>query len=312
MASVGERSAQLICETLDTVVTPSARDAILADALREGQLEVLPTDPEELDRFLGGPLCDALVRGLGPELAVSVLEELEQLRKRVIEAPGSGRPSRRPQRSTSTPPRRNTPAHRMMAVRRPSQSSPSTATPPTPPVPTMIPPPKTSRPAMPRVGSSPPSSGTISRPAMPWGSDEYPSGTVPVGIESVTEIVAAGAHVLVASTDVVLLQRLTPWLDAHAELMQLVSIRELVRDLEVLAESRVAVLVDCRRPSIRPTAIAALADELPTSVSVILWGPSPEQERAVLAVSPAVGRWTIVRGDVRPKELALRCAEIVS
>lgn len=126
-----------------------------------------------------------------------------------------------------------------------------------------------------------------------------------------SEVTGASAHVLVASIDAVLLQRLTPWLDSTAELMQVVSVRELVRDLEVLADSRVVLLVDCRRPSVRPTAIAALADELPTTVSVVLWGPNEEQERAILAVSPAVRRWITVQSDVRPKELAFRCAELV-
>jgi hypothetical protein len=93
--------------------------------------------------------------------------------------------------------------------------------------------------------------------------------------------------------------------------MQVVSVRELVRDIEVLADSRVVLLVDCRRPSVRPTAIAALADELPSTVSVVLWGPTPEQERALLAISPAIRRWITVHADVRPKELASRCAELV-
>jgi hypothetical protein len=311
MTSAHDRSAQLICETLDTVVTPSARDAILADALRESALEVMPSDPDELRVFVDGPLCDALVRGLGLELAVSVLDELSRL-TRLSDDPASSRGARRSSRPASprsTPPRRNTPAIRMNAVRRTPTGHP---TPPTPPaIPTMVPPPKTSRHALPRVGSSPPLSGTIARSPGPWGSDEYPSGEVPVGLQSMSEATSASAHVLVASIDAVLLQRLTPWLDSTAELMQVVSVRELVRDLEVLADSRVVLLVDCRRPSVRPTAIAALADELPTTVSVVLWGPNEEQERAILAVSPAVRRWLTVHADVRPKELASRCAELV-
>jgi hypothetical protein len=311
MTSALDRSAQLICETLDTVVTPTARDAILADALRECALDTMPSDPDELRMFVDGPLCDALVRGLGPELAVSVLEELSRLTKLSDGPASSNRAGRRSSRPSprSTPPRRNTPAIRMSAVRRTPTSH---QTPPTPPaIPTMVPPPKTSRHALPRIGSTPPTSGTIARAPGPWGSDEYPSGEVPVGLQSMTEAASASAHVLVASIDAVLLQRLTPWLDSTAELIQVVSIRELVRDLEVLADSRVVLLVDCRRPSVRPTAIAALADELPTTVSVVLWGPNPEQERAILAVSPAVRRWITVHADVRPKELASRCAELV-
>jgi hypothetical protein len=313
MTSAFDRSAQLICETLDTVVTPSARDAILADALRECSLDVMPSDPDELRMFVDGPLCDALVRGLGPELAVSVLEELSRFTRLSSDTPPAsgrgGRRSSRPASPRSTPPRRNTPAIRMAAVRR---TPTSTQTPSIPPdVPTIMPPPKMSRHALPRVGSTPPTSGTLARTPGPWGSDEYPSGEVPVGLSSMTEATRASAHVLVASIDALLLQRLTPWLDATAELMQVVSVRELVRDLEVLADSRVVLLVDCRRPSVRPTAIAALADELPTTVSVVLWGPNDEQERAILAVSPAVRRWITVQADVRPKELAFRCAELV-
>ena len=119
------------------------------------------------------------------------------------------------------------------------------------------------------------------------------------------------AYVLIATSDETVVRRLTPWIDQTAELVVLASLRELVKDLEAFTAARIALIVDCRRPSIRPTAIAALADELPPSVSVVLWGASPEQERGVLAVSPSVNRWIVLHADTRPRELAARCADIV-
>jgi hypothetical protein len=263
----------------------------------------------------------------------------------LAEQPSSSKPIRRassrstPGRSISPPPRRITPTHRSTAQRRQSPNAQTLPTGIAPPTEDAVPSSKNRRPETPvdpnavtqpppspvraiaRIGltpppysGSPPLSGTQSRPTTGWGSDEYPAGAAgKLGMAGAVDSqrTTGRPYVLVATSDETLVRRLTPWLDATAELVVLSSLSELVKDLEAFGKARIAIVIDCRRPSVRPTAIAALADELPDNVSVVLWGASPEQERGVLAVSPSVNRWIVLHGDTRPKELAARCADIV-
>jgi hypothetical protein len=313
------RSGRLIRETLDSLVSPSIRDSILVRALTESELEEVPTDSEELRRFVHGPLRDALVVGLGDEMAESVLEEVSRV-ARLSETPSEpGRRAARPgpKRSLSPPPRRNTPSHRMHAVRSTPPTPKMPSLPPSAPdqtkIPTLVPAPFSSRPPVGRVAlTPPPHSGPVSRPGVPWGSDEYPTGAASLGLGDLPEVPEGKrAYVLVLTEDTLLLQRLLPWLDDGAELVQVTSLRELVRDLEALADARIALVLDCRRPAVRPAAVAAIADELPPSVGVVVWGPTAEQERAMLAVSPSVSCFVVVRADARPKEIAARCKSLV-
>jgi len=334
-------SARLIRETLDSVVAPAVRDALVSTALEESAYHEVPSSPDEFRSFVEGPLREALVKGLGEELADSIVEELGRMTD-IAEYPSSAKMRRAqrvtPARSISPPPRRITPTHRASAPRRVSPNAqtlpagiapradedlPSSKNPRQSqgidPTAATQPPPSQVR-AIGRIGLTPPPysgvpvSGPQSRPATGWGSDEYPAGAADaIGMPGAADSTRTGEkpYVLIATSDETLVRRLTPWLDKTAELVVLSSMRELVKDLEAIGSARIAILVDCRKPSIRPTAIAALSDELPPNVKVLLWGASLEQERGVLAVSPSVSRWIVLHADTRPKELAARCADIV-
>lgn len=329
-------SARLISETLDTVVAPPVRDALISTALEQAGVREVPSDIDQFRGFVEGPLREAMVQGLGPELADSVVEELERMAQ--LTDPASSKPLRRSssrgsgQRSLSPPPRRNTPTHRRTSSNPPkppargtlpSGMDPARMPEPVDPSALTLPPPSPHdrRVDVARVGLTPPpfsapSSGMQSKPKSGWGSDEYPAGAADtLGFAGASPESATLAkdrpYVLVATTDLTLPGRLTPWLDEAAEVVVVSSVRELVKDLDALDEARIAILIDCRRPSLRPTAVAALADELPPNVRVVLWGASVEQERGVLAVSPNASRWIVLQADVRPKEIAKRCADLV-
>jgi hypothetical protein len=337
MALASGGSIRLIKETLDSVVAPAVRDALIATALEAASCREVPADPEQFRSFVDGPLRTALMQGLGQEMAESIVEELQRMAQLTDNPPSTTKSLRRTnradgQRAVSPAPRRNPPHGRQPAQRRATTPKPSKGgtlptgiTPPpsdqVDPTATTMPPPSPARRAPPPRGLTPPpfdatpASSAQSRPRSGWGSAEYPAGAArTIGLRGASpdsKIIPGRPYVLVASADSALLRRLTPWLDATAELVPLSGIRELVKDLDALAEGRVVLLVDCRRPSIRPTAVAALADELPSNVRVMLWGASAEQERGVLAVSPTVSRWIVLHGETRPKELAARCADLV-
>src|SRR3954462_4218499 len=84
----GSKIVNAVRETLDSVVTPSVRDTILARALAAASRTELPTEPRELDDFLHGALQDTLVKALGPELGLSVSSELERITATARKAAG--------------------------------------------------------------------------------------------------------------------------------------------------------------------------------------------------------------------------------
>jgi hypothetical protein len=124
----GANLTTIVREALDSVVTPSVRNAILDRALRAARRPQLPTDTEELDAFVQGPLHDTLLATLGSELGASVAAELTrviaaarvsatQAEKRKVETVRPRRSMSRPKQaaaertSRSTMPSRQFPAN---------------------------------------------------------------------------------------------------------------------------------------------------------------------------------------------------------
>jgi hypothetical protein len=50
---------------------------------------------------------------------------------------------------------------------------------------------------------------------------------------------------------------------------------------------RAVIVLDCKRASIRPVALAALTEELPTTVQVVLWGAG---KRPTLSIGPLISQ----------------------
>ncbi len=112
-----QHAPRAIVETLDSVVAPAVRDALLRAALDESAEAELPRDPERLRQFAQGPLRRALVQGLGAELAETLTEEIARLLEVVASSSGTPRRSSRSSgklRAVSTPPRRTQPPPRSL------------------------------------------------------------------------------------------------------------------------------------------------------------------------------------------------------
>src|SRR5215213_3838672 len=75
----GANITSAVRETLDSVVTPSVRNAILDRALRAARRAQVPTEPRELKEFVQGHLHDTLLSSLGPQLGESVAAEIERI-----------------------------------------------------------------------------------------------------------------------------------------------------------------------------------------------------------------------------------------
>ena len=332
----GLTSAALL-ETLDSVMSPAVRDAVLQSALAVMDEPVVPSDGPTFCEFIRGPLRRALAANLGDSMAETLVADLERLGSSI--PPGVRSSAPRPpirRRSTPCPPggtagrtaRSPTPqAHRswhssLPPQRRPASSPGRRYTPRPRARSSELPPPScpeaescagTTRhldplPELPDLHAhldehfaDCPSSGPISEPVRsPFGSEEYPAAE---------ETSAKGpTTVVVATRDRRLLRTLAEWLVDHARVVNVSNVLDLV---QYASQPGVLVVIDCNRPAVRPAAVAALAEELSTENQVVLWGPSVDDEEAVRALSSVTNRW-IRCETVTPVSLARRCVELVS
>ncbi|MBN2191619.1 MAG: hypothetical protein JW751_02285 [Polyangiaceae bacterium] len=128
-------------------------------------------------------------------------------------------------------------------------------------------------------------------------------------LEATSQDLGAKPAVVVATRDDELLHTLVEWLGDRAEVRVVNDVLDLVG--EAVAQRRVLVVIDCNRPSVRPVAVAALVDELPQAVAVLLWAPSEDDEAAIRTVAPETASWHRC-GASAAARLAIRCVELVS
>ncbi len=327
-------AAQLVCETLDAIVSPDVRDALVARALSDSGHDEIPRHGAAFVEFVDGPLRNAIEQGLGAPLAASLLQELHNsaAQREALSSRPTPRRASMPRRSLTPTPgstgRRSTPA----APR--SASVPLT-----------------------RVALAP-GSQRADTPGGGWRSDQYPAGSArTLGLVSeppitppraelpspanpappgwppkppstslastrrpgvrppsrpITAQEATAIPIVVVATNsgevVLSFERL---MGDRAEVAPIQSIRDLVLLIEASPKSKVVLVVDCPNATIRPTAIAALSDDLTHRVSVILWGADATTYQEVLRVSPRAERFLMCAVTASPDAVVARCRAIV-
>jgi hypothetical protein len=325
----GANITSAVRETLDSVVTPSVRNAILDRALRAARCAQLPTDRRELDAFVQGPLHDTLVSSLGQQLGASVAAELERIvaaaDRKETPPPRSKAETIRPGRLPSKP--------KMSAVGRPSRStmpsrdySPDGATsrdksaaererrgmaPTLPATERVVPPRKSSSPRIPGAPR------TVTRsphaPSLPTSAD-YPRGTAEAlgvyGTRSITPKASVRPVVLVASQDPDLVRCFQAWLELRATVEQVLGATALLARLPTV-ETRAVVVLDGKHPGIRPFTLAALAEEFPKGVDVVLWGVQMHVHARMCGISALAERWLVCGGNSTADEVVAECTRIL-
>jgi hypothetical protein len=325
----GANITSAVRETLDSVVTPSVRNAILDRALRAARRAQLPTDPKELDAFVQGPLHDTLVTSLGQQLGASVAAELERVVAAADRAatppPRSKADTIRPGRGSSKP--------KMAAVGRPARSTmpsrdftPASAAShdksstdrerrgiaPTLPATARVTPPRKA--SSPRIPSAPRGATQPAQaPSLPTSAD-YPRGTARmlgvIDTRSLTPKDGARPVVLVASVDPDLVRCFQAWLELRATVEQVTGATALLARLPTV-ETRAVVVLDGKNPGIRPLTLAALADEFPKGVDVVLWGVQMHVHARMCGISAVTERWLVCGGSSTPDEVVAECAKIL-
>jgi hypothetical protein len=328
----GERFLRALKETLDTVVTPIVRDALIHDALILSGKMMLPVERTEMIDFAKGPLRTVTERALGAELAESVADEISRMTEatRITSAP----PPPHLRRSTPAPrTARATPGHRKNAPppsERRSDTVPGHRPPTGPPVrpessdrhPTLTPVPRAPRrrAGQPNLSPWPTGIGSHIRrpadtePAPPLSPSAYAEQT---GTSASALVAPRPADistipfVLVATEDTELLRTLADWFADRAVVTRVLGVFDLVRNMDAAAGRRALVVLDGKAPSIRPPALAVLFEEL-TNVDVIMCRASPAVEQVVLAASQASARWLVYREPASLDHIAAECLRLVS
>jgi hypothetical protein len=331
----GANITSAVRETLDSVVTPSVRNAILDRALRAARRAQVPTEPRELNAFVQGPLHDTLVSSLGPQLGESVAAEIERIvgvtDHAATPVPHSkqdtvrpGRPSSKPKMPAAqgphraTMPSRDFPGQSVLppgsAVARDKGWAERERRGMAPTVPTL------KRVVPPRKGSNPrlqeaPRGGTVPAraPSLPTSAD-YPRGTAKalgvIGTRSSTPTAGVMPVVLVLSNDPELVRSFQSWLELRATVEPISGASALLARLPTV-ETRAVVLLDGKNPGIRPLTLAALADEFPKGVEVVLWGVPTHVHARMCGISAVTERWLVCGGSSTTDEVVAECARIL-
>jgi hypothetical protein len=327
--SGGRNMASAVRETLDSIVSPSVRDTILARALGEAKKKELPAELVEFDSFVRGPLHDELVRALGPELGTSVAQELERisaLANRDAKLRDKGQRSEaRPE--TVRPGRKHAAEPPAVTQREKRRTSPTTMPSPQSPAsegsrhPAWIEQQRAAAPTIPasaqgaeagRSAPTQPARGAVS--AQPV-SDDFPAGTAKalgvIGTASIGPGSVAQPIVYIASTNSELVRTFEKWLSGRALVRTVAGAGPLLQALLEPSEKRSVVVLDGKSPTIRPLTLAALAEELPANTSVLLWGVPPHVHARMCSVSAATEKWLVAGGSCDPTEIVNRCVKLV-
>jgi hypothetical protein len=335
----GRNITSAVRETLDSVVTPSVRDTILARALALANRSELPSDPRELEDFLQGALHDALIKALGPELGLSVSLELERMAA-VATHPSGTTPQQAEKPVAAAPPKALDtvrPGARTKVVPTSGRRKPRS----TLPSPEMSPLPGSvkatdarwaekerraiapTEPAGRRVQAPPPArppSGARDESIHAKGaplpvSADYPRGVAKalgvIGTASVEPRASQRPTVLLASTDPELLRLFKAWLDMRAAVELASGATGLIVRLAEVGGPRAVIVLDGKNPGIRPLTLAALADELPAGTTVILWGVQPHLHARMCTISALAEKWLVYAGDATSTEVVAQCAKLM-
>jgi hypothetical protein len=274
------------------------RDALLDRALSLAGIEATPANPPEFAHFLAAPLRLAMSEALGPELSDTLIAEVEHL----------VRPSFRPGQPADKPPQRpgskpigavTLKKSRANEAGHPSQPRPAAeAGLPRMRAPTQLPTARVRKPA-----NSAPASSPVSH--------SYPNGIAEtLGLEgSGAPSSASRTRIFLATRRDEFQRRFESFLSETTRVSRVDDVLDLVRRLAGSHE-RSLLVVDCKQSSLRPIALAALADDLPANVRVLLWGASRSLRAQIAQLAPDAEGWLIVDGeDTDLHLLAKRCEQ---
>ncbi|HET9954702.1 MAG TPA: hypothetical protein VFQ61_09360 [Polyangiaceae bacterium] len=292
---------RVVQETLDSIVSPNVRDALLQEALLLGGEAELPTQKQRFPAFLDGPLRKALTRALGPELGQSVVSELERLT--FIDSEPIRESTPKPTARGRRHPLATLPAG--AAASEPIASPPRddlarAATAPTWPVRAPV---AEALPPEPRIPEP-----RIPDARVPMSAD-YPAGTAGVlGFASEPQVTSRRLPmVFLVTRSAELVQRFGDWLDPRVIVLRVSRLIDLMINIQDAGPRRMVVVLDAADPPMRLEAMAAVHEELPGNIKVVLWGLRSDLPDVVSELFPRSREWLVCSEPVPLSEAVARC-----
>jgi hypothetical protein len=325
-----KRSAMMdraLREAIDAMASPEVRDSLILQALEGAAESAIPEGGARLQRFVNEFLGPTLRERLGYDAADAILTSLAPIVQMATEEISQVRPrSTRPQNTAQA-----TAAHRSSKPTPKAVSAPSRArTTPAPATRTPVPG-RSPRPARtpPPAARTPPPSSRREEPA----EEEWPEVTVesrPRPASSSNQVPAALKDpeeragrptlpapdrglpvVLLATSDPQQVEALDALLRGHAWLAGVHDPIGLLDALQAHAERQPVLIVDCRRPCVRATTVAAMAPELPEGTTVVLWGADDGTEAELEDVEPSARDWIRCTAEATAQDLVSLCSMLI-
>lgn len=301
---------RFVHEALGSLAAPAVRESVIGAALRMATEDELPTSPQGFERFVRGSLRAAMLDAFGAEVTDSVSVELEHvvmLSSRPVSSATTQHPTPRVPKPAQVP---NGPQPLQAADSLEADEAPDLAPAHLGSVRWSGSPLSTARPKQSpdlRLAAAVENEGIASqRPA----SQAYARGTaralgMPGGEEE-----AIKPRVFVISQSMTFVKGLEHFLEPTAARID--DVFGLLAAVNELDGARAVIVLDCKRPSIRPMALAILADELPRNVLVMLWGADRAMRLQLEQLSSGVARWHSCNESDDLQAVARHCSAAVS
>jgi hypothetical protein len=118
-------------------------------------------------------------------------------------------------------------------------------------------------------------------------------------------------RVLTATTSRSALNALKTYLASTAEVVQVMDLVGLLDALEASTQAGPIVLLDCQRPTVHVTSIAAIGEDLPPGTAIVLWGGSDEMWNQIDRSRLTACRWVRCSQEATTDDVGSLCAMLI-
>jgi len=277
--------ARAVREALGTLVSPTVYTQLVTRALRSVGLSEIPEQGRAIADWISGPLQREIETAVGADAAELVAAQLAPI---VAHASGSAA-------KAEAPARRN-------AFGSDQPTGVANAPKPRPPRSDLV---RTARVQLTREQidklqnheNANANEGHTARPQAVDEQSERAKGQL--------------RQVLGASADASALKSLAQHLLGSANVTQIGDLVGLLDALEEPGMDEPIVLLDCRRPTVHVTSIAAIGEDLPSGTTIVLWGASDEAWRELDRDRLPNCKWVRCSQEATPADVAALCSVLL-
>lgn len=118
-------------------------------------------------------------------------------------------------------------------------------------------------------------------------------------------------RVLAASKEAHAVEALRTYLSGSADVIAIADLVALLDALEEPGLSKPIVLIDCRRPTVHVTSVAAIGEDLPAGTAIVLWGATDGMWRELDRERVPTCRWVRCSHEATTDDVGSLCAMLL-